>query len=314
MMKKKILILGGSGLIGNKIIDAAKQKYEVHATFNNREVKNSNCSFSKLDITEDEQVNKLLSEIKPDVVVNTTGFHKVDRCEKEENEAMKINSNFISNLSDYAKKYSFKIIHFSTDYVFDGEQNIPYTENDQPNPINVYAKSKLDGEKFLKNSDHVVVRTSLVYGWSTTELVKNSSSGKSSNYAVWLLNKLHDNESVKIVSDQITCPTLVDSLADSILKILHANKSGTYNIAGISCQSRYEFSIQLAKKFGHDQKMILKIDSSEFKQKAKRPKFTCINSQKAINDFGLKLLTTDEALVIMRKQVLEECPELLGNN
>jgi len=100
-MKKKIFILGASGLVGNKIIDAAKQKYDVYGTFNKREIKNLNCTISKLDVTEDEQVTKLLSEIKPDVVINTTAFHNVDLCENEQDKSINVNTKFVTNLQDH---------------------------------------------------------------------------------------------------------------------------------------------------------------------------------------------------------------------
>ena len=134
------------------------------------------------------------------------------------------------------------------------------------------------------------------------------------NFALWLLTKLHKNEPLKIVTDQFASATLADSIAESILKMAESKTGGLFHVAGLSCESRYDFSNKLAKKFGYDESLISKVDSSEFKQKAKRPAYSCLNSQKAINEFGLKLRTTEQALEIMKKQVEQEAPQFLANN
>ena len=134
------------------------------------------------------------------------------------------------------------------------------------------------------------------------------------NFAIWLLSKLHKNESLKIVTDQFASATLADSLAESILSMLESKNGGVFHVAGLSCESRYDFSKKLAIKFGYDESLISKVNSSEFKQKAKRPAYSCLNSQKAIDEFGLNLLTTDEALQVMKKQVEKEAPHFIANN
>jgi len=226
-----------------------------------------------------------------------------------------VNTKAVQLLYENSEKFGSKLIHISTDYVFDGLQNSPYSENDIPKPVSFYGKSKLDGEQVLSGTDHVVIRPSVVYGWTPLELAGTpSSSGKPMNFALWVLTKLHANEPLKIVTDQFASATLADSLAESILKIAESKTGGIFHVSGLTCESRYDFTTKLAKKFGYDESLIAPVNSSEFKQKAKRPAYSCLNCQKAIDEFGLKLLTTEDALEIMKKQVELEAPHFLAKS
>ncbi len=312
-MKKKLLIFGVSGLTGYKIAKNAIQKYDVFGTFNIRSLKLENCTTYKLDLTSKDDVSRIFHEIKPDVVVNATALHNVDYCEDNKDVATRVNTEAVRTLYENSEKIGSRLIHISTDYVFDGEKNSPYSEHDKALPLSYYGKSKLDGEKILENSSHVVVRPSVVYGWTPLELAGiTSSSGKPMNFAMWLLTKLHKNEPLKIVTDQFASATLADSLAESILKIASSHKSGLYHLSGLSCESRYSFTVKLAEKFGYDTKLISPITSSGIVQKAKRPAYSCLNCEKAKKEFGLRLLTTDEAMDIMKSQVEKEAPHLIS--
>jgi dTDP-4-dehydrorhamnose reductase len=309
---EKLLVCGISGLTGYKIAQMASE-YDVAGTFNTRKV-DLDCEKIQANLTDKEKINEIFSKIKPDIVINATALHNVDYCEENPDESIRVNTELVKNLSTNCDKIGAKFIHISTDYVFDGKQQKPYTENDKPLPLSQYGKSKLNGENILKNSNHVVIRPSVIYGWTPMELAgTTSSSGKPMNFAMWLLKSLHEKKSLRIVIDQYTTATLADSLAESILKISKTDKFGLYHIAGLSCESRYDFSIKLAKKFGYDENLINPVKSSEFTQKASRPSFSCLDSSNAINDFQLNLLTTDNALEIMESQILQEAPEFVKN-
>lgn len=312
-MKKKLLVLGISGLTGYKIAKAANPEYEVHGTFNIRPVKLENCTTFQLDLTKKEDVTRAFSDIKPDLAINTTALHNVDYCEENQEQATLVNTTAVKHLYENSEKTGSKLIHISTDYVFDGKKTSPYTELDEAIPISFYGKSKLEGEKVLAGSRHVVVRPSVVYGWTPLELAGiTSSSGKPMNFAMWLLTKLSKKEALKIVTDQFASATLADTLADACLKIGKSDKSGLYHVSGLSCESRYEFTVKLAEKFGYDPSSISKTDSSSFVQKAKRPQHSCLDCHKAIRELGIKLTTTGEALDIMKSQVEKEAPHLLN--
>ncbi|OLB91166.1 MAG: hypothetical protein AUH25_03315 [Thaumarchaeota archaeon 13_1_40CM_38_12] len=314
-MKKKLLIFGISGLTGYKIAKNAIQKYDVFGTFNVRNVKLDNSTAYKLDLTNKEEVTKVFHEIKPDLVVNTTALHNVDYCEENKDSATKVNTEAVKTLYENSEKFGSRLIHISTDYVFEGKNNSPYSERDEALPLSYYGRSKLDGEKILENSRHVVVRPSVVYGWTPLEFAGiTSSSGKPMNFALWVLTKLNKNEPLKIVTDQFASATLADSLAESILKIASSDKSGLYHVSGLSCESRYSFTVKLAEKFGYDTKSISPITSGGIVQKAKRPAYSCLNCEKATKEFALRLLTTDEAMDVMKNQVEKEAPYLISIN
>lgn len=311
-MKKKLLILGVSGLTGYKIAKLANSEYETYGSFNARPTKLENCHTFQLKLTNKDDVTKTFSEIKPDIVINTTALHNVDFCEENHEQALLVNTSVVNYLYENSEKHGSKLVHISTDYVFDGKKTSPYTESDEAIPVSFYGQSKLQGETVLSGSRHAVVRPSVVYGWTPLELVgTTSSSGKPMNFAMWLLTKLNKKEQLKIVTDQFASATLADSLAEACLKIGNSNKSGLYHVSGLSCESRYEFAIKLAKKFGYDSNSISKTDSSSFVQKAKRPQYSCLDSSKAVKEFDLKLFTTDAALEIMRNQVEKEASHLL---
>lgn len=311
-MKKKLLVIGSSGLTGYKVILESKNNFEVTGTFNKRPLQVNGCSNVKLDITKKEKVEKIFSQINPNYVINTSALHNVDYCEENKDQAYAVNTDAVKTLFSLCQKYDSKLVHISTDYVFDGNSKEPYDENSNAIPISIYGQSKLDGEKILENSRHIVIRPSVVYGWTPLELAGvTSSSGKPMNFAMWLLSQLHNNQTLKIVTDQFASATLGDSLADSAIKMVTSQKSGIYHVSGLTCESRYDFAVKLAEKFGYDPSTISKVTSSEFKQKAKRPSYSCLNSQKVIQDFELDLLTTDQALNIMKEQVAKEAPQFL---
>lgn len=308
-----MLIIGASGLTGYKLVQNALSKYDVIGTFNTRSVKIENTVMKKIDATDYDKLTTIFSEIKPDIVINTTALHNVDYCEENRDYAAKVNAGIVKTLYQNSEHYGSQLIHISTDYVFDGNVVVPYKESDVPNPINFYGQTKLQGEKILENTKHVTIRPSVIYGWTPLELAgTTSSSGKPINFALWALMKLNKNESMRIVTDQFASATLADSLAESVIKIADSEKSGLYHISGLSCESRYDFTIKLATKFGYDASLISPVTSSEFMQKAKRPNYSCLDCKKATKDFGLKLLTTDDALDVMKSQVEKEAPQLLG--
>lgn len=312
-MKKKLLVFGVSGLTGYKIAQIAAGQYDVFGTYNKRKTELSNCTVIKLDVTNQTELDKLFSEVKPNIVINTTALHNVDFCEEHQEQAALVNSTAVSNIRENAEKHDAKLVHISTDYVFDGKKTDPYSEKDIPIPISYYGHSKLQGEKSLQNSNHVILRPSVIYGWTPLELAGTvSSSGKPMNFAMWLLTKLNKKESLKIVTDQFATATLADTLAESAIKIAEANGSGLFHVSGLSCESRFEFSKKLAKEFGYDENQIQPTDSSQFKQKAKRPSYSCLDSARAIKEFDLNLLTTEDALKIMKEQVEKEAPHLLS--
>jgi len=180
-----------------------------------------------------------------------------------------------------------------------------YTEESPPNPLNYYGISKLKGEQEIAKTtnDYAICRTSLIFGWNPNELLgKTSSSGKSQNYVIWVLNKLRNGEKVSIVTDQYSTPTLADNLAEAILKLSNSKISGIFHTAGGSCVNRFDFTLKIAEVFDINKDLISPTTSDKFKQVAKRPMRCCLDVSKTENLLNIKFLTIEESLKKMKQQ------------
>ena len=300
----KLLVIGGSGLLGYKVAKMASNEHETFLTYNYRFIQIEGCTALKLDKCDRKAVFELLEKINPDVVIDTAALHNVDYCETHPEEAWKVNVEGTRNVAEACKKVGAKVIFISTDYVFDGTKGY-YTEEDAPNPLSYYAKTKLEAEKIIQSLDvnYIIARPSVIYGWNPNEVSGlKSSSGKSVNFVVWALQKLEKGEEIKAVTDQYSSPTLADNLAEALLVMASSEKQGIYHTAGKDCLNRYEFTLKIAKVFGLDKSLIKPVTSEIFKQVAKRPKKCCLDVSKAEKDFGIRFLTVEEGLKLMKNQ------------
>lgn len=312
MAKDTLLVLGASGLVGYKTMQLSGSRFETYGTYNLRIPYDK--SLIKLDISKHDDLRKLFVEIKPDIVVNTVALHNVDYCETHEEEAFNINSKAVAALADLCNNSGSRLIHISTDFVYDGNTGY-YTEYDPPNPQNIYAKSKLQGEYEAKRaSSHSILRTSVIYGWTPLESeITKSSSGKPINFALWALSKIKKGETLKIVGDQFSSPTLADVLAAVIVRLASTEKNDVYHVSGTTCISRYEFTRKVANVMGYSDNLIMPVASRSFVQAAKRPANSCLSCKKLQKDLNFNLLNLEQSLAIMRSQIEVESPSLLGN-
>jgi dTDP-4-dehydrorhamnose reductase len=319
---KKILVVGSSGLTGYKTILLAKSRnFDVYGTFNARKMprgimNDDSGAFFNLDLNKDtDGLKEAFSDIKPDVVVNCTALHNVDYCEQNPQEAYFINSQVVGKMAKLCNMFGSRFIHISTDFVFDGEKSSGYVETDNPNPINLYAKSKLSGELEANHaSSYSVIRSSVIYGWTPVEVQGSySSSGKPMNFALWAINKMKNKETIEIVNDQYSSPTLADTLASVCLRIAALDKNEVYHVSGTSCISRYEFTRKIAEVMGYTSSEIKPIESKNFNQKAPRPRNSCLNCQKVQKELKYKLPDIEQSLSVMRAQIELGNPSLLGN-
>jgi dTDP-4-dehydrorhamnose reductase len=312
LAKDTLLVLGASGLAGYKIMQLSGSRFETYGTYNLRIPYDK--SLIKLDISKQDDLKKLFTEIRPDIVVNTIALHNVDYCETHEEEAFKINSKAVAQVTGLCNNLGSRLIHISTDFVFDGNLG-NYSENDRPNPQSVYAKSKLQGELEAKRaSSYSILRTSVIYGWTPleSELTK-SSSGKPVNFAIWALSKMKKGETLKVVEDQFTSPTLADVLAAVIMRLASTEKNDVYHASGTSCINRYEFTKKIANVMGYSDSLILPVTSRSLVQAAKRPTNSCLNCKKLQKDLNFNLMKLEQSLAVMRSQLEVDSPSLLGN-
>jgi dTDP-4-dehydrorhamnose reductase len=238
---------------------------------------------------------KLVDDFLPEVIINTAAITNVDLCETERALAWKVNVVGVENLVHAARMVGAKIIHFSTDYVFDGKSG-PYNEGDRVNPMSYYGRTKLASENVLRTSEipHTIIRTMILYGIG--KQIKD-------NFALWLVNNLKDNKQVRVVDDQIGNPTLVDDLAYAVLKVVEFDKNGLYHIAGNDLVSRYDFAFALAKKFKLDKNLIIPIKTAILKQPAPRPMKSGFIILKAETELSIKMSGVEQGLTIFQNQL-----------
>ena len=271
-MLPKMLIIGGSGLVGTTLISYAISDYSLHATVNKNEIKSDNVSVTKIDLLENRQkIIDLISSLQPDIIVNTAAHSSVDLCETDHKIADLLHVHVLKDIATISRKTGSKLIHLSTDFVFEGSLDRKYTENDIPKPVNYYGRTKLLGENVVmdESENNVVLRPAVIYGWH-----------KKSRFTNWIIETLQAGKTVDPHVDQYNTPTLVDDLCKALLKVIELNVSGLYNSTGKTCLSRYEFAQALADGFGLDKKLITPVTSQEKKQLAPRPFRTCLDSSK----------------------------------
>jgi dTDP-4-dehydrorhamnose reductase len=298
----KLLVIGDTGLVGSKVASmAAAAGYESHGTHNARESLIPRSV--QLNIVDRNATMSLFEQVRPTAVVNTAALHNVDYCETHREEAEKVNVEGTRNLTDAAAKYGSRLVHLSTDYVFDGFAG-HYTEEDQPHPLHYYAETKLESEKIASQvPSYAIARPSVIYGWNPLEASGvASSSGKTINFAMFVLDKLTKNEPVKAVRDQYSSPTFADNLAQAILKLARLHENGVFHTAGRTCMSRYEFAVKLAQLFDYHKDLIQPVYTSDFKQAAQRPKNSCLKVDKAEHLLGMRFMTAEEGIREMRRQ------------
>ncbi len=267
------LLVIGNGLLGSNLVTEGKKQYNVASTFY-QEPKDIEGEQFKLDVREKQEINEVFSNVNPDIVIDTAAMHNVDKCEEDPQQSKAVNVKGTRHVVDACEKFACKLVYISTDYVFDGKKDSPYSEADDPNPLNVYGKHKLIAEQaVLKNGENVVVRPSVIYGWDPVKL----------NFVTWALQELKKGKEIEIVDDQYSNPTYANDLAKMILELLENDASGLYHSTGSKCLNRYEFTLLIADVFELDLNLVSPIKTSALGQLAERPKKCCLSTSKFEN-------------------------------
>lgn len=298
LFKNKILVIGASGLLGQRTVNYFVQEKAndvLAASFEAKSIFDSKINYSQLDITKRDDVKNLVTDFCPDVIINCAAFTNVDLAEKERELCWKINVRGVEYLSEAARFLDLSIIHISTDYVFDGTKG-PYSEIDKVNPIGYYARTKLASENVLKISgvSHLILRTNVLYG-----LTNNARP----DFVQWVVSSLKAKKEIRIVTDQINNPTYIDDLVSAIASGIKFKKSGIYHTGGREFLSRYQFTLRIAKFFNLDESLIIPITTSQLEQAAKRPLKSGLITIKAESEMGFKPLSIEETFTIMKKEI-----------
>jgi len=264
----KILLAGGSGQLAQELQPILLSSGEVIA-----------LDRTRLDLSRPESIRQAMAEIQPDLVVNAGAYTAVDKAESEPELANAVNGIAPGILAEECEKLGASLIHFSTDYVFDGSHGSAYLETDSTNPLGTYGKSKLAGEEAIRQAGnrHIIIRTSWVYG-----------NGGKGNFVKTMLRLGKEREEIRVVADQIGSPTWTGDLAEAISQIiplLGSETFGTYQYTNSGVCSWYDFAIAIfeeAAKFGLPLKVqrVIPITTSEYPTPAKRPAFSVLSTVK----------------------------------
>ncbi|MDC0382469.1 dTDP-4-dehydrorhamnose reductase [Flavobacteriaceae bacterium] len=283
----KILVIGSEGQLGSELKKISKNHDNITWFFSIAKV---------LDLLDLKSIYTYLSNINPTIIVNCAAYTNVDKAEAEYKSVNIINYKAVEVISRWTSDNFKKLIHVSTDYVFDGLSNIPLSENSKTKPINEYGRSKLKGEiACLKNDPNsIVIRTSWLY----------SSFGK--NFVKTMIDLMKKNFLVKVVNDQIGSPTYANDLAKVIIKIImnSKNKSGLFHYSNEGEISWFEFAISIRELYKLDCE-IIGVSSDEFKTLAKRPKYSLLDKSKIKTTFNLEIPDY--------KKSLKNCIEIIKN-
>jgi dTDP-4-dehydrorhamnose reductase len=285
----KILLTGVTGQVGWELQRTLMTVGEVISVGRNQ-----------MDLAQTDTIRRIIREVQPDLIVNPAAHTAVDQAESEPELAMMINGIAPGAIAEEAKRLGAAMIHYSTDYVFAGTSKTPYTEEDQPNPQNIYGKTKLAGEQAITSVGvpHLILRTSWVYGL------------RGKNFLLTMQKLAQEREEIRVVDDQIGAPTWSRMIAEATAKILSqaqgnvsdflTSKGGLYHLTSSGQTSWYGFAQAI---FAHDSQhnerklqRLIAIASQEYPTAAKRPTYSLLDSQKASNVFGLVLPDWESSL------------------
>lgn len=271
----KILVTGATGLLGSEVSNYLKEKNYYVIEWNSK-IQN---------LKEIDKVLKSIKKIKPEIIIHLAAFTNVDRCEEERGEAFLINTQGTWAIALAAKESNCPLIHFSTDYLFDGNKGTPYYEDDLPNPINYYGLTKYLAEKKIIEilKKYFIIRTSLLFG------------RKRENFVLNVYYKGKRCEEIKVATDIITSPTYVKDLLLPIENLIKSDKYGIYHIVNSSYCSRYELAKKIIEIAKFDSKVI-PINQKDGLFKARRPKFSALDNLKYEITFNHKIRSYEEAL------------------
>ncbi|KUO59863.1 MAG: NAD(P)-dependent oxidoreductase [Gracilibacter sp. BRH_c7a] len=253
-----VVVCGSGGMLAT----------DVSMIFNQRGHQVSDLSIKDLDITKLEEVRFRLKALQPDLVFNASGFTNVDQCESEPDLAYQVNCLGTRNLAVVSDELGAAMVHMSTDYVFEGKSNKPYREYDSVNPLNIYGKSKYDGELMVRQHcrHHYIVRTSWLFG------------NRSNNFVLTMLRLAKERKLLSVVNDQMGSPTYTKDLADAIAELVEKPAFGTYHLTNSDCCTWFRFTQEILELAEIGNVSVEPITTEQLKCPAKRPKYSVLDN------------------------------------
>lgn len=291
----RVFITGSTGLLGTALLHNKPKGVIVGGSVNkNRYLPNvPKVTYEHMDITKPRVVKRVLTSFQPDVIIHTAGIGNVDYCEQHQDEAWEVNVQGTRNIAKVAKQLGATVLFTSTNSVFNG-MNPPYHEESEPDPLEYYGKTKVQTEQDLQDMgvDHILVRLITMYGWNNPY--------ERQNPVTWAIDKLKQNQELKMVTDVHNNFLKVESAAESIWKAVTAQRRGKFHLAGADIHNRYQLVRQVAKVFDLNHKLVSPVTLDYFPSHAPRPKNTQFKIHKMKKVLGVVPIKLNEGLTHMR--------------
>jgi dTDP-4-dehydrorhamnose reductase len=276
----KVLVIGANGQLGS----------EFPAAWPDAEV--IGVTRAELDVTDAEAASRVIGEVRPDVVINTAAFHKVEICERDPETSFRVNATAARNVALAAQAAGAAVVYISTDYVFPGDNGRPYVEGDARRPVNVYGVSKMAGEDLVARAceRHYIIRSSGLYG-------VRGASGKGGNFVETILKRAVETGQLQVVTDQTLSPTFTHDLARAIRTVVQEGRPGRYHVTNQGAVTWFDFASMAVRLAGlADRTTIEPIESNTWDQVLQRPAYSVLENA-SLRAQGLPLpRPIDEAL------------------
>jgi dTDP-4-dehydrorhamnose reductase len=289
----RVGITGASGMLGTALVNHLSKTHQIFATSRSKGLEGQNIKWNCFDLTETVLLNKWLETAKLDIVIHCAAIVNVDACEGDVDLATRLHVKTTELIASYLGFNNGRLIYISTDSIFDGKKQSPYSESDSVSPLNVYAKTKLVGEQPVLSMESGLVLRINIIGWTH----KGSTS-----FAEWILKNLVDNTPLNLFYDVYFSPLHIDNLSAIIERIINNPIFGLYHCASSDSISKYDFGMQMARVFNLPDSNITRVSIEEVDFKAERPKNMALDIQKISSDLKCGFPSTIDAIVLMKKQ------------
>jgi dTDP-4-dehydrorhamnose reductase len=280
---RRILVIGAKGMLGRDLVKILHSTFHTHQD-SNREI--LEWDMDEIDIREEKKTVNKIESFRPEIVINVAAYTDVDGCESNEEKAFAVNAEGMKHVALGALRCRAKVVYLSTDYIFDGKKREPYLEDDAPNPLNVYGRSKWKGEQYVRElvKDVLIVRTQWLYG------------RYGNNFVTSILRQAREKKVLSIVNDQIGSPTYTVDLSEAISVLLQYDARGVFHIANSDLCTWYTFGQAILKLSGMERVKVIPISSKELGRPAIRPAYSVLHCQKLKQVTGMTLRPWSEAL------------------
>lgn len=282
----KFLVTGSAGLVGRQVIKDLLQSYpQVYSCYHDSKPEDGIAT--ALDLANRDEIIKVLDSIKPDVIIHLAGMTNVDQCETEKELALELNARSTAILSEQASKHDIFLVYVSTDYVFDGNKG-RYKESDEPIPVDYYGRTKLEGEKAVRDKARrwCIARTSTPFGIHETR----------KSFPLYVAENLAAKKEISAITNQFTSPTYTPNLSKMLIEISTREISGIIHVSGATRISRYDVAKMVANKLGLDDTLLKQVKLEEMKWTAKRPLDSSLDVSKARSLLKEKPISIEEGL------------------